>query len=160
MAGFITLLMKTSFPAALLVASFVSLPAAHAADTPKPVTEVHGVKLASICSACGVVSNARTETRKGKSSGVGVVGGAVVGGVVGHQFGGGGGKTAMTALGAVGGAVAGNEVEKNMKKYTVWVTTVTFKDGRKRTFERTSNPELRAGDVVTLSNGHPVRHTG
>jgi uncharacterized protein YcfJ len=152
--------MKTSFPAALLVATLAFLPAAHAADSAKPVTEVHGVKLASICKECGVVSNAHTETRKGKSSGVGVVGGAVVGGVVGHQFGGGSGKTAMTALGAVGGAVAGNEVEKNMKKYTVWVTTVTFKDGHKRTFERTSDPALRAGDVVTLSNGHPVKHAG
>src|SRR5262245_28602477 len=114
--------MKTSFPRALLVATLVSVPLAWASDAnAKPVTEVHGVKLASICKSCGVVSDTHTETRKGKSSGLGAVGGAVVGGVVGHQFGGGSGKTAMTALGAVGGGVAGNEVEKNMKKYTVWV---------------------------------------
>jgi len=152
--------MKTSFPAVLLIATLVSLPAAHAADNNgKPVTEVHGVKLASICKGCGVVSNAHTETRKGKASGVGAVGGAVVGGVVGHQFGGGNGKTAMTALGAVGGGLAGNEIEKDMKKYTVWITTVTFRDGTRHTYERTSNPGLRTGDVVKLSNGQPVKHT-
>jgi|GEM_PF-2666276 len=118
---------------------------------------VNGVRLSSLCDGCGVVSNAHTETRKGKASGVGAVGGAVAGGVVGHQFGGGGGKTALTVLGAVGGGVAGNEIEKNMKKYTVWVTTVTFKDGTKKKYERTTNSGLKTGDVVHIENGHPVR---
>src|SRR4029453_5664936 len=103
--------MKASFPAALLLAALVSLPAAHAADKHKPVAEVHGVKLASVCNGCGVVSNTHTQTPKGKASGVGAGGGAGAGGVVGHQFGGGSGKTAMTALGAVGGGLAGNEIE-------------------------------------------------
>lgn len=118
---------------------------------------VSGVKLSSLCDGCGVVSNAHTETRKGKASGIGAVGGAVAGGVVGHQLGGGSGKTALTVLGAVGGGVAGNEIEKNMKKYTVWITTVTFKDGIKKKYERTSNPGLKSGDVVRIENGHPVK---
>ena len=46
-----------------------------------------------------------------------------------------------------------------MKKYTVWITTVTFRDGTRHTYERTSNPGLRTGDVVKLSNGQPVKHT-
>ena len=96
-------------------------------------------------------------TRKGKPSGVGAVGGAVAGGVVGNQFGHGNGKAAMTALGVVGGAVAGNEIEKNVKKTTVWITTVTFKDGTQKRYERNSDPGLRAGDVVTIVNGRPVR---
>ena len=145
---------------AIFFATLFAVSAVQAADhKPAPPAEVHGVKLTSICNGCGVVSGTRTETRKGKGSGVGAVGGAVVGGVVGHQFGGGDGKKAMTVLGAVGGGVAGNEIEKNMKKYTVWITTVTFKDGTKHTYERTSNPGLRSGDVVKLSNGHPVKHT-
>ena len=119
---------------------------------------VHGVALASLCKGCGVVANERTETRKGQASGVGAVGGAVAGGVVGNQFGRGNGKTAMTVVGAVGGAVAGNEIEKNMKKHTVWITTVTFKDGTQKRFERSSDPGLRAGDVVKILNGKPVRH--
>jgi uncharacterized protein YcfJ len=131
------------------------------ADTAKTQADqdktVAGVKLSSLCDGCGVVSNAHTETRKGKASGVGAVGGAVAGGVVGHQLGGGSGKTALTVLGAVGGGLAGNEVEKNMKKYTVWVTTVTFKDGTKKRYESKANPDLKSGDLVKIDNGHPVK---
>jgi uncharacterized protein YcfJ len=144
----------------LATAALTALPTI-AADTAKSRSEapktVSGVSLSSLCDGCGVVSNAHTETRKGKASGVGAVGGAVAGGVVGHQLGGGSGKTALTVLGAVGGGLAGNEVEKNMKKYTVWVTTVTFKDGTHRKYETTGNPGLRSGDVVVIENGHPVR---
>ncbi len=132
--------------------------AAFAADAKaRPPETVAGVKLSGVCNACGVVSNAHTVTRKGKASGVGAVGGAVAGGVVGHQLGGGSGKTALTVLGAVGGGLAGNEVEKNLKKYTVWVTTVTFKDGIKKTYESTTNPGLKSGDVVKIENGHPAK---
>jgi uncharacterized protein YcfJ len=118
---------------------------------------VHGVELATLCKGCAVVSKEQTETRKGQASGVGAVGGAVAGGVVGNQFGHGNGKAAMTVLGAVGGGVAGNEIEKNMKKHTVWITTVTFKDGSTKRFERDTDPSLRAGDVVKIVNGRPVR---
>lgn len=121
------------------------------------VKVVHGVALASLCEGCAVVSKEHTETRKGKASGVGAVGGAVAGGVVGNQFGHGNGKAAMTLLGAVGGGLAGNEIEKNVKKETVWITTVTFKDGTQKRFERTTDPGLRAGDVVKIVKGQPVR---
>jgi len=141
--------------ACVLVAS-----AAHAADpTPAapPPTQVQGVKLESICATCGVVSGTRVETRKGEGSGVGAVGGAVLGGVVGHQLGGGSGKTAMTVLGAVGGGFAGNAAEKKVKETTVWMTTVTHKDGSTKTYEAGSDPALRAGDVVKIEDGRPVR---
>ena len=143
----------------LVAAMFVAAPAVHAGDAQSAPVEVHGVKLRSICAGCGVVSDTRVETRKGKASGVGAVGGAVLGGVVGNQVGGGTGRTAMTVLGAISGGVAGNAVEKNVKKVTVWVTTVTFMDGSTRTYERTRDPELRAGDVVKIEDGGPVRHT-
>ena len=127
------------------------------AAAPAKVKVVHGVSLDSLCNGCAVVSKEHTETRKGKASGVGAVGGAVAGGVIGNQFGHGNGKAAMTVLGAVGGGVAGNEIEKNVKKYTVWVTTVTFKDGTTKRYERTSDPSLRPGDVVQIVKGRPVR---
>jgi uncharacterized protein YcfJ len=139
-------------------ALFAAQPAFAAA--PSKVKVVHGVKLATLCSGCGVVSKEHTETRKGKPSGVGAVGGAVAGGLVGNQFGSGNGKAAMTVLGAVGGGVAGNEIEKNVKKHTVWVTTITFKDGTSKRFERASDPNLRPGDVVQIVKGQPVRRAG
>jgi hypothetical protein len=46
--------------------ALIATPLAHAADKPAdPVHEVRGVKLASICSVCGVVSDMRSETRAG-----------------------------------------------------------------------------------------------
>jgi uncharacterized protein YcfJ len=152
-------LLAAPFTAPLALVFALAAVPAHAADADKaaPPKLVHGVKLASVCDGCGVVSATRTETRKGKASGVGAVGGAVAGGVVGHQLGGGSGKTALTVLGAVGGGLAGNEIEKNVKKHTVWITTVTYKDGSKRNYERESDPGLKAGDVVRLENGHPVK---
>jgi len=124
-------------------------------ETPKVV---NGVKLSAVCDHCGVVSGVRSETRKGKASGVGAVGGAVVGGVIGNQFGGGSGKTATTAIGAVGGGIAGHEIEKQMNKHTVWITTVTLKNGSKHHYESEKAPALKAGDVVRIENGHPVKH--
>jgi len=145
----------------LLAAMLVAIPVAARAgdlDHATPASEVHGVKLASLCAACGVVSDTRVESRAGKPSGVGAVGGAVVGGIVGHQVGSGGGNTAATVLGALGGGFAGNAIEKKVKKVTVWSTTVTFKDGSTQTYEDTSDPDLDEGDVVKIEHGHPVKH--
>lgn len=122
-----------------------------------PPAKVAGIELASLCEGCGVVSDAHTETRKGHASGIGAVGGAVVGGLLGHQIGGGSGKKATTVIGAVAGGVAGNAIEKNVKKHTVWVTTITAKDGSTKKYESDRDPALKSGDVVTIENGHPVK---
>jgi outer membrane lipoprotein SlyB len=152
--------MKLPFLSLVVVASFAAIPASHAGDNPTATrpTEVRGVKLASICAACGVVSDTRVETRVGQGTGAGAVGGAVVGGLLAHQIGRGSGKAAATVLGAVGGGVAGNAIEKKVRKVTVWLTTVTFKDGTAGTFEQTTDTGLEAGDVVTVQDGRPVKH--
>jgi len=143
----------------LLAAALIAAPAVRAGDTPADANaEVHAVNLALICADCAVVSDTHTETRNGKGSGLGAVGGAVVGGLIGHQIGNGSGQTAATVLGALGGGAAGNAVEKKVKKVTVWITTVTFKDGSTKTYEGTSDPGLVHGDVVTIRNGQPVKH--
>ena len=77
----------------------------------------------------GTVTDVREVQVKGQGSGVGVVAGAVVGGLLGHQVGRGSGNTLATVGGAVAGGYAGNEVEKNVKKSTLFKTTVQFEDG-------------------------------
>ena len=143
----------------LLAAAFAAVPAVHAneLDDARPLADVHGVRLASICSGCGVVSDTRAETRKGDASGVGAIGGAIVGGVVGHQFGNGSGRTALSVLGALGGGYAGNAIEKNVKKTTVWITAVTFADGSTQTYEAAADPGLDEGDIVRIEHGRPVK---
>jgi len=150
------LAMATALVAAAVL---VAAPRVHAADkvSNPPPREVRGVKLDSICSVCGVVSDVRAETRDGPADAKGAVAGAVVGGLAGHGIGNGSGRTAATVLGAIGGGLAGNAIEKKVHHVTVWTTTVVFKDGTVRTYERDSGPSVEPGDVVVIAEGHPAR---
>jgi outer membrane lipoprotein SlyB len=107
-------------------------------------------KLATICDACAVVEGTKRETRKGDASGVGAVGGAVAGGVIGN-------KTTDSTIGTVGGAavggVLGHQIEKRVNRTKVWVTTVTMKDGSTRKFEAGKDPKWTVGSVVEVKDG-------
>src|SRR5262245_24253332 len=59
---------------------------AEAAVTPPPPPPSQAAA-AAICRECAVVEDVRTIEKPGQASGVGAVGGAVVGGVLGHQVG-------------------------------------------------------------------------
>jgi outer membrane lipoprotein SlyB len=92
-----------------------------------------------------------TET---KSSGAGAVVGGLLGGVVGHQFGKGDGKKAMTVVGAVGGAVAGNAVERHKNEKVVgYRVKVQLDNGETRTFEPAQLGDLKVGDRVRVDQG-------
>ena len=56
---------------------------------------------------------------------VGSVLGAVAGGLLGHQVGGGRGQTLATVAGAVGGGYAGNKVQEGMQNRDTYTTTQT-----------------------------------
>ena len=64
----------------------------------------------------------QAEPRDGARA-TGTILGAVVGGVVGHQFGGGSGKDVATAGGAVAGGYAGNQIQKGMQERNTVTTT-------------------------------------
>lgn len=108
---------------------------------------------AARCAECGVIESVRAIDAKGEGSGIGAVGGAVVGGLLGNQVGGGDGKKIMTAVGAVGGAVAGNEVEKRVKTTRSYEITVRFDDGSSRVISEADTPTWHAGDKVKVIDG-------
>lgn len=116
-----------------------------------------GASSPALCSECARVAEVHEETRQGKASGVGAVGGAVLGGILGHQVGGGTGKKLATIGGAVAGGYAGNEIEKRQKAHRVWVVRVTHADGRSQRFEQAQDPGLRTGDVVVVHDGRIER---
>lgn len=105
------------------------------------------------CQDCGSVTDIRTVTHEGQASGLGAIAGGVAGAVVGNQFGKGSGNTAMTIVGAGGGAFAGHQVEKSMKKKTEWQVFVKFDNGEQRTFNYAAQPEVRKGDRIKLRDG-------
>lgn len=108
---------------------------------------------APACTACGVVESVRTVELKGEGTGLGAVAGGVTGALIGNQMGSGRGNTAMTVLGAAGGAFAGNEIEKNVKKRYVYRVTVRMEDGSFRTLSQSEAPALGVGAKVRIQDG-------
>lgn len=130
--------------------------AATAKATPAPAR----IASKASCADCGVIESVNVIDVKGKTSGLGGVGGAVVGGLLGSQVGGGRGKDAMTVAGAVGGAVAGNEIEKRVKSTKSYQITVRLDDGSTRVFTESSPPAWRAGDKVRIVDGQIRSYNG
>lgn len=95
------------------------------------------------------------------SIGAGTIAGAVVGGILGNQVGGGSGNTAATVLGAAGGAYAGHQVEKNQRntqQVTAYKFTVRLNNGSYQTVIQTTNADIRVGDRVQIDNGVARRY--
>jgi outer membrane lipoprotein SlyB len=111
--------------------------------------------VASVCHDCGVIESVQTVQHKGEGSGLGAVAGGVLGGVLGHQVGNGNGRTAMTVVGAVGGGLAGNEIEKRAKATTIYQVHIKLDDGKTRTLEQSHAPDLAVGQRVRI-DGHQL----
>ncbi|MES2188699.1 MAG: glycine zipper 2TM domain-containing protein [Pseudomonadota bacterium] len=111
---------------------------------------------APVCSSCGSVESVTPVTRSTKPAGVGVgtVAGGVLGAVLGNQIGQGNGRTLGTIIGAVGGGFAGNAIEGQMRKETVYQVNVRMEDGSHRTVEVAQPPAV--GSRVTVE-GSTIR---
>jgi outer membrane lipoprotein SlyB len=113
---------------------------------------------AANCPSCGVVSSmgqVQVPVQDRSNHIVGTVAGGVVGGVVGNQFGGGGGRTALTVLGAVGGALAGHEIERNIKQQqtvTRYQLVARTNDGRTHTFRSDTPFQYSPGQPIRVEN--------
>ena len=99
---------------------------------------------------------------QGQTTGAGAVLGAVVGGVLGNQVGGGSGRTAATAVGVIGGALAGNAIEGRnstsgggeVQGYRI---SIQLDQGGYRSYDVSHPGDLRPGDRVRLYNGQISR---
>jgi outer membrane lipoprotein SlyB len=109
---------------------------------------------AAVCATCGTVESVQAVKEKGQGTGLGAVGGAVVGGLLGNQVGGGNGKKVMTVVGAVGGGLAGHEAEKHVRATTAYDVQVRMEDGSVRSFRRAE--PMSVGTRVTVE-GNSLR---
>jgi outer membrane lipoprotein SlyB len=126
-------------------------PAPRATAKPKPVQVAAAEP--KWCGNCGNIESVRAIKQRAQGSGLGAAGGAVIGGLLGNQIGGGHGRQLATVAGAVGGAVVGNQVEGNMKATTSYEIRVRLDDGSLRTFHQASQPKWRSGDRVRIVKG-------
>ena len=86
--------------------------------------------------------------------GLGTLAGAAIGGVLGHQVGGGTGKTVSTVAGAAGGAYVGHEIEKRRHpENQIYKVTIRMDDGTTQSFAQEAEPAVKQGDRVTITNG-------
>lgn len=95
-------------------------------------------------------------TTQGNETGLGVIGGAVVGGLLGNQVGGGNGRTLATVAGAVGGGYAGHVAENHYNRDTQYRVNVRMDNGSTRSFTYKAAPGFQVGGRVHVEDGSLV----
>ena len=124
------------------------------APQPNHVVERHAAESAVDRSRIGSVASIEPIRERPQGSGAGAVIGGVLGAVVGNQFGHGAGRAGMTGVGAVGGAIAGNNIERNQREaITGYHVGIRLDNGTARSFERTQIGGLHVGDRVRIDAG-------
>jgi outer membrane lipoprotein SlyB len=88
--------------------------------------------------------------------GIGAIGGAIAGGVLGNQVGSGTGRAAATVGGAVAGGVIGHQVEQHVRGSQNAASQYRFRvrmdDGSFQTFVQDRHDNIRVGDRVRIEN--------
>ena len=122
---------------------YAQAPAAPVA-TPKPVAQPSNL---------ATVQAVREVKDAGQSTALGPIAGGIAGAVLGHQVGQGRGSQIATVLGAAGGAVAGNAIEKQARGTTHWEVDVRRDDGSTQTVRSDVAPSYQPGQRVRLIDG-------
>ena len=124
----------------------------------QPAPYIEPVKPA--CHDCGVIESVREVEKPGQATGSGAAIGGIAGGILGNQTGRGHGRDVMTVLGAIGGAIAGHEIEKNTKKVKSYEIGIRFDDGSTQLITQDTPPAWRSGDRIRLVNGVITANNG
>ena len=78
--------------------------------------------------------------------------------MLGNQIGGGRGRDAATVIGALGGAVAGNQIGQNMGQPSGYRVDIQLGDGSMRSFDMQTPGDLRPGDRVRVDGNQISRY--
>jgi len=99
----------------------------------------------------------KIKSNNGQPSGLGMIGGAAVGGVAGSMIGGGNGSLLTGIVGGIAGAVAGNAIENGVAVRDGLEITVRLDDGDLRAITQETTGEMfQAGDRVRLLSSSGV----
>lgn len=113
------------------------------------------------CADCGIVTRINTvQSGRTAPSATGAILGGIVGAVAGHEIsdhtgGSRGNKNVAAAAGAVGGALAGNQIQKNVTSDTFDIT-VRMDDGRTVVVNQRDLGGIRENTYVRVVNGRVV----
>ena len=121
--------------------------AAIAGCAQQPTYQVYNQPVARI----GTVESIQQVDRQKYTPGAGAVTGALIGGGLGSIAGQGWGKAAAVIVGAVGGGIVGNELQKNQTEL-IWEIGIRYDDGGYGTITQAQSPGLRIGDRVRVTD--------
>ena len=116
--------------------------APQAVEPPKPAPQA-GI--------LGIVESVREIEQPGAAKGAGAVAGGVAGAVLGHNIG--DHNKLVTVLGAAGGALLGNHIEKQARATKHWEVSVRLDNGTTQTISSEAEPFWHAGDRVRWLDG-------
>lgn len=106
----------------------------------------------------GTITAIQHVTIEGNSNALGAVAGGAVGAAAGHTLGGGTGKTLTTILGAVGGAIAGSQIQKQAGTQKGLQLTIKLDSGQTVSVVQSAAQQFYVGQRVRLiSSGSHTR---
>ncbi|MES2026278.1 MAG: glycine zipper 2TM domain-containing protein [Pseudomonadota bacterium] len=107
----------------------------------------------------GVVESIQVVQVPSDGSGGGALAGGVIGGVLGNQVGRGGGRTVATAAGLIGGALLGNQIERNSTPpQQYYQVNIRLDHGGHQSFRMGNVGDLQPGVRVRVENNQIYRY--
>ena len=113
----------------------------------QPTYQVYNQPVARV----GTVESIRQVDKQKYQQGAGALTGALIGGGLGAIAGQGWGKAAAVTIGAIGGGIVGNELQKNQTEL-IWEIGIRYDDGGYGTITQAQSPGLRIGDRVRVTD--------
>ena len=143
----------------VLVASIAALGTLGACQTANPdvVSRYDAQRMSSVQDA--TVLSIRPVTLQGRDTGVGTVGGAVIGGIAGSNVGGPRTGGIVGIVGAIAGGLIGNAVERDATQQQAIEIRVQLKNGdRRAVIQGVGSETFNPGDpVIMITTGGRVR---
>jgi len=99
---------------------------------------------AAACADCGVVEAVTEVKVQGQTNGVGVLAGGATGALLGNRIAGNNNRTLGGVVGAVGGGLIGNAIEKHQRQGIAYDVNVRMEDGTLRTVREATAPAIGA----------------
>lgn len=107
----------------------------------------------------GIVESIQPIQVRSEGSGGGALAGGAIGGVLGNQVGKGGGRAVATAAGLIGGALLGNQIERNSTPAQQYFqVNVRLDNGGFQTFNLQNPNGLQVGERVHVENNQIYRY--
>lgn len=107
----------------------------------------------------GIVDSIQPMQIRNEGSGGGALAGGVVGGVLGNQVGKGGGRAVATAAGLIGGALLGNQIERNASPgQQYYQVNIRLNNGGFQSFNLQNPNGLQVGERVRVENNQIYRY--